>query len=186
MEKHFYGTSLSYPKERGKNFVYLNIDTVYCVSEEIKPRNVFCIAAKTTKKYQKILSKLFSQITLEESNIGDAFQFAQIMNYEDFFHFAFKYGKNMNVIPIYYDKDDKSIQKFIDNIIPFNPMFQELRLIVLKIDYTKEDYNVHVINSLNNTPKKELVDQIMSRKNIEWEQKWERIVSENSEYFNKN
>ena len=161
MENHFYGTCLSYLQPRGKTAVFLNIDTVYCVSEEIKPRNVFCIAAKTTKKYQNILYKLFSQITLEESNINDAFQFAQIINYEDFFHLALKYGKNMNVIPIYYDKDDKSIQKFINDIIPFNPFFQELRLIVLKIDYTKEDYNVHVINSLNNTPKNDLVNKIM-------------------------
>ena len=162
MEKQFYGTSLSYPKERGKNFVYLNIDTVYCVSEEIKPRNVFCIAAKTANKYQKILSKLFSQITLEESNIGDAFQFAQIMNYEDFFHFALKYGKNMNVIPIYYDKDDKSIQKFVYEKMPENPFFREIGAVANWIEYNSDSSSPFIWDSINKMDRQECIQAILS------------------------
>ena len=162
MEKHFYGTSLSYFQPRGKTAVFLNRDNVYCVSEEIKEKNVFCIAAKTTKKYQKILHKLYSQITLEECNLGDSFQFAQIMNYEDFFHVALKYGKDMNIIPIYYDKDDKSIQKFVDEKMPENPFFNKLGVIVGWIEYNSDNSSPLIWNGFNKLDRQEFVKDIIS------------------------
>lgn len=162
MEKYFYSSNGFLPiGKEGTLF-----DRIVCISQDLKPQDVFFIAANTESKYNKILNNISKNITLQKSYVGDNFNFMQVENYSNFIEILnFQFTRNkikMNVIPIYYDKYDKGIKNFVDSEMPKYHLLREMGAIVVWIDYTDENYNVQVIKSLNKKTKNQLVSDILS------------------------
>ena len=80
MEKYFYNSHGFIPiGKEGTNF-----DRIVCISQDLKPQDVFFIAANTESKYHKILNNISRDVTLENSSIGDNYNFMQVKNYSNF------------------------------------------------------------------------------------------------------
>ena len=161
MEKYFYNSHGFIPiGKEGTNF-----DRIVCISQDLKPQDVFFIAANTESKYHKILNNISRDVTLENSSIGDNYNFMQVKNYSNFIEILnYQFTRNkikMNVIPIYYDKYDKGIKNFVDSEMPKYHLLREMGAIVIWIDYTDENFNLRIIKSLNEMEKSELTKKII-------------------------
>ena len=163
----------------------------YCIEdtmnrEFLAPKQVFLIATKSKKNFYRIYNHLIRDFSEETANIGDNFYFCQVRNYDELIEAISRFTNKMNIIPIYFDKDDKTIQKFIDEEIQNESFLKMCKFIFCKVDYKNEDYNIFVMNELNKMDCRELASEIFcSRQPVKWEEKWNQIVSENPDYFNK-